>query len=251
MISVVTFNIRYPEPNDGINYFPHRAPGIIAKIRKEQPDIIGFQELKPGPMNLLAENFPNYTFVGESSSKANPDLESDRIFFRNDVFECKAWGQYALSPTPDIPDSRYEPQSICPRVCTWVRLLHKESGKDILMLNTHLDHESEYARIKGMEQIFETARRDIGDEDVQIFITGDFNFNPAEAPYPLIEKYGYIDLTKGMDPTFHGYGNYTPVKIDYILSNRPIDYTRERWHECTDGVFLSDHDPVVVHWNNN
>ena len=246
MITIASFNIRYPNPDDGENFFPHRLPHILEKIQKEQPDIIGFQELMPAPFEALQKGLPGYSFVGDCRDAERKD-ESNRIAFRSDRFEAEKWGQFWLSPTPDVPGSRYEQQSICPRICTWVFLKETVTGKELLAVNTHLDHEQEYARMKGLEQIFRTIPEIRGKKDVPVLITGDFNLTPAEAPYALIEKAGYQDLTAGMAPTYHGFEKDEPVKIDYILCDRPVSFTQDRWHQCINGVYLSDHDPVLAH----
>ena len=44
-IKVMTFNMRINTPVDGDNWFCHRRPKIAEVIRRENPDIIGFQEI--------------------------------------------------------------------------------------------------------------------------------------------------------------------------------------------------------------
>lgn len=247
MITIATFNIRYPNPDDGINFFPHRLPHIVRKLQEAKPDLIGFQELMQEPFEKLAANLPEYEFVGKGRGPHFED-ESNRIGFRKELFTCKESGQFWLSPTPDIPGSRYEQQSICPRICTWAKLSCKSTGKEMLMVNTHLDHEQEYAREEGLKQIFRFVAEKSA--NLPVFITGDFNLTPEEKPYAQIAANGFYDLTAGMSATYHGYDKDEPVKIDYILTNHPVCCTRERWHQIIDGVYLSDHDPILIHWEN-
>ena len=46
-MKLVTFNIRYDCGTDGINNFSCRKPFILETIAREQPDVIGFQEVLP------------------------------------------------------------------------------------------------------------------------------------------------------------------------------------------------------------
>ena len=43
-VSIMTFNIRYDNPNDGVNVFENRKPLIKKFLDREKPDLIGFQE---------------------------------------------------------------------------------------------------------------------------------------------------------------------------------------------------------------
>lgn len=249
MLTIATFNIRYPEPRDGINFFPHRLPFILDKIRQEQPDIIGFQELMQEPYEKLAGALPEYGFVGTGRG-ADLGNESNRIAYRTDALELLAWGQFWLSPTPEVPGTRFPIQSVCPRICTWARLRRKDTSRELLAVNTHLDHEQQDARARGLALIFDRVAALTEGEEIPVFITGDFNLTPEEETYRLIGEADYLDLTDGMQPTYHGFGKDTPVKIDYILTNYPVFFSTGRWHQCQDGIYLSDHDPVVCHIQN-
>ena len=44
MYQIVSFNLRYDTPRDGAQQFPNRLPFILETIRREAPDVIGFQE---------------------------------------------------------------------------------------------------------------------------------------------------------------------------------------------------------------
>ena len=46
-MKIVTFNLRMENPDDGPHRFLHRREAIVARIRREAPDILGFQEALP------------------------------------------------------------------------------------------------------------------------------------------------------------------------------------------------------------
>ena len=117
-LKVMTFNIRIPLPNDGLNAFTNRQPLIKALIDGESPDIIGIQEATDDIKKWLRDTIGGeYDVIG---CGRDPDRfgESCPIAYKKDVFELVSFETFALSPTPHIPGSKYnEPlQSKCPRM---------------------------------------------------------------------------------------------------------------------------------------
>ena len=249
MISIVSYNIRTQAPIDGINNFPNRVPLINETLHAKSPDIIGFQEMKPQMLDAVRAMLPDYTFAGTGRG-ARLDDESNNIAVKTERFTVCATDTYWLSPTPDIPGSRYEKQSSCPRILTWVRLYDKADGRYIWVINTHLDHQFTEARDAGLKQVLECARGLKRRIDAPLFITGDFNFTPADPEYALLRGCGFTDLTDVLQGTYHGYGTVQNCRIDYILTDQPRErFEVGQWHICRDGVYLSDHDPVFALWD--
>ena len=117
MLKLVTFNIRCDYGQDGDNNFEYRKPFILEKLTAEQPDIICFQEVLPHVAIWLKENLADYYVIGCGRSETLED-EQLTIAFRKKRLNLISMETFWLSPTPCIPGSRYEEQSICPRVCT-------------------------------------------------------------------------------------------------------------------------------------
>lgn len=250
MIKLVTFNLRTPSKQDGANYFPFRLPLIVEKITRERPDAIGFQELKEAGRTALQAMLPEYMFIG---LHRNADLTGEccAVAFRRDSLLPCACDTFWLSDTPRIPGSRYADQSDCPRICTWAKFVHRESGAIFILMNTHLDHRAEYARLAGLRLVLETAKTLKADHGAPMFITGDFNCTPEESTYKLINEYGFTDITDGLGGTYHGFGQATPEKIDYILTDLPRErFKTSLWTDERDGLYLSDHHAIEADWDN-
>lgn len=253
-IKVVTFNLRMNTHRDGINYFFNRAPLILERIKKEQPDIIGFQEATQPILEWLRATLTEYTLVGigrnaDFKSEANP------IAFRKDRFDLFSFDQFWLSPTPEVPGTRYEEQSHCPRVCCVAKLREIGSTEVIRFYNTHLDHIGESARLFGMNQIIARVEEDKKKSAHPIILTGDMNAHPHEPAIRAVyaaESLGLKDACENVICTFHAFKGGSPYeegrgKIDYIFTDmKVIGDGAEAWEDFVEGRYLSDHYPVCV-----
>jgi len=246
-MKLLSFNIRFPNKADGDNYLPNRIPFIVRKLRTERPDVIGFQEIEELGTELLSNALPEYCFFGEGRNQ-DWSGEGSKIAILKDSMQLLAFDQIWLSSTPRIPASRFPDQSPCPRVALWAKLRHRVSGKSFYVVNTHLDHVGKEARFLGLQTIFALVSYLKEQEKLPVFVTGDFNFTPDEDPYRLIAQNQFSDLTERLKDTFHGFGKSETCKIDYILTDTSGEYTVKQWHECTNGIYLSDHDPVCLEW---
>lgn len=247
MVKIVSFNVRYPNPFDGINDIKNRVPLIANRIQCEKPDIIGFQEVDDYSESLLAKALPEYLLLGTGPDANLADV-GNRIAILKSSVSLLAFDQLWLSPTMRIPGSRFPIQSTCSRMVLWVKVIHRQSGRAFYFMNTHLDHESDEARMLGLDCVLTLAEDLKAIEHLPIFIAGDFNFTPEQLPYTLIEKSTFSDLTDSLNQTFHAFTGVNFEKADYILGDTAGEYCASQWYECHDGIYLSDHDAVCIEW---
>ncbi|MBE5785976.1 MAG: endonuclease/exonuclease/phosphatase family protein [Clostridiales bacterium] len=251
MSSIMTMNIRYPAPEDGPHHLIYRLPYIINLVRDAAPDFLCFQEMLPVTKDHLSQSLPEYGFLGVGREK-NLSGESCTIAYKKSSYLCLAEETFWLSPTPYVPGSRYADQSICPRVCTWGKFYHHASGKMLYVMNTHLDHEGDDARKKGLSLVLSKAAQLIATYSLPLFITGDFNFQPADPAYQLITASCVQDITADIPGSFHAYGRLQNNKIDYILTNQPKDaFDLEVLHQARGGIYYSDHDFIHAVWKDD
>lgn len=248
-INTMTFNLRTDTPHDGINNFLLRTPRILSFLRREQPDLIGFQEATDLIRTWLRENLCHeYTLLG-CGRGADYRGESTVLAYRTDQFEMIEARTLWLSPTPQIPASTYRcDQSACPRIVTMARLKHMEGERPFWFINTHFDHIGSSARQKEAGQL--TAIIDALKEP--FILTGDFNALPDSPEMQAICKHTGCpirDVTADIGGTFHAFGmRETPCKIDYIFTN--AEHTAKNVRLIEDagehGVYLSDHYPIIA-----
>lgn len=248
MMKAVTFNIRCDYGQDGRNSFRFRKAGIAEQIRLEDPDLICFQEVLPHVAAWLKDVLCDYYVIGCSRSESLED-EQEAIAFKKDRFNLVTMDTFWLSKTPHVPGSRYEEQSICPRVTTEAVLYDLMEHRLFRVVNTHLDHEGTMARELGLKQIMEKITHPVSFPEASVLLMGDFNATPDQPEMAVIKQHQkFRDAIETAGGTFHDYGAVKdPEKIDYIFVQKPLEFRNVRkWDKCKDGVYLSDHYPVSV-----
>jgi endonuclease/exonuclease/phosphatase family metal-dependent hydrolase len=247
-LKVMTFNLRIEAPEmDGINNLPNRKGKILATIENEKPDLIGFQEALDDTRAWLRDSLSDYVFVGCGRLRGFKG-ESAPIAFRKDRFEMVNMETFWLSSTPNIPESRYEgtDQSHNPRHVIAVTLKPIDSDSLLLFVNTHTDHVGQRARVSASHQLLRAMREMQADVFV---LTGDFNAKPESEEMRLItadQTLGLIDASAGISGSFHNFGRCVPWKCDYVFSTRPCAECHSVEDIPVDGVYLSDHNPIVA-----
>lgn len=245
-ITVMSFNLRCSVRADGPNCFEERAPRVLAMLEREQPDIIGFQEVTPAQHAFLCRTLTDYTVVGCGRS-ADFGGESMTVAYRQDKVALLSLKQTWLSPTPAAPGSRFTAdQSACPRLTAMLVLGLIGTGKTLTFFNTHLDHKGKQARYDGMLENVQN----LSQMPRPWVLVGDMNAAPTAPEIALVEQslghLGVRDVTAGCGGTFHGYGTVVPpAKIDYIFTDAPAENSRAVPDEGKGGLYYSDHMAVV------
>lgn len=254
-LNVLSFNIRYPNPNDGVHYWPNRKNLVGSIIRFYDADLIGLQEAFRLQLDDLSSDFPGFKWVGvcrtDGSSQPNPDNEFSAIFYNTSKLKVLKSGTFWLSPTPNIIGSKGWDAAL-PRIVTWAQFEIISSGKQFYHYNTHFDHMGVEARVKSAQLILDTLLPK--NELFPLLVTGDFNVNPETDVYRTLIK-GLDDAFYSSEMPHHGpqatftngflFPGAPGTRIDYIFTNKKIRVLRhaiisENWS----GIFPSDHLPV-------
>lgn len=251
-LKVVTFNIRcvWKGCVDGINGFIHRAGMIYEKVMNELPDVILFQELTQEHLELLKRMLPEYSFFGHFREE---DFTGEGIYTaaRDERIQVLGFDSYWISPTPYVPGSRFENQSVCPRTCLTLKIRDRLTNKVFKAVNLHLDHISDEARIAGIHMVLDRIYEDKQQDDIPVLIGGDFNALPDSETIKYCNGYKKIklsDVTDKIETTFHNYGKIKE-KIDYIYVTESLKNVVKSvyvWDDSDEGIYLSDHYPICV-----
>ena len=248
-LKCMSFNLRVAAGCDGINMFFNRAPRVLEVLEREQPDLVGFQEVTDDMRTWMREHLSGYTLQG-CGREANCHGESMLLGYRTGACELLALENRWLSPTPNIPGSTFGgDQSKCPRMVTSVLLRHNGSAQPFRFYNTHLDHVGAQARYLGAMELVQliSGRRE------PFVLTGDFNALPDSPEIRLIPEAlaarGVVDCTAGLPGTFHWFGRLTDgkrEKIDYIFTDGKCLSAYAVEDRPVEGQYYSDHNAVVA-----
>ncbi|MBN2264012.1 MAG: endonuclease/exonuclease/phosphatase family protein, partial [Prolixibacteraceae bacterium] len=141
---LMTYNIRYATDNDLENSWENRKEAMVKLLKQYQPDIFGIQEGLHLQVEYLKKNLSNYAYVGVGRDDAQTQGEYSAIFYDTTLFSLVSTNTFWLSETPEKVSLGWGANYH--RVCTYGFLTHKASGREILVMNTHFDHQSELAR---------------------------------------------------------------------------------------------------------
>ena len=135
-IKVVSFNILCVDSTE--NYLiSDRAPRLKAVIAPFDPDVIGIQEYRDPWEPHFKEQFPDYEMFNEWRSD-DAWRESGPILYKRDKFELIDKGHFWYSDTPEVMSgSEWDEAFHCNRICEYVVLSEKSSGKRFAFMNTH------------------------------------------------------------------------------------------------------------------
>ena len=268
-MKIVTFNIRTLWDRDGINSFIHRIGLIYDKINEEMPDVIAFQEVTEKHIDVLRKLFPEYSFVG-SGRLEKRDGEGLYTAFLKSCFTLLSDRVFWLSDSPELPGSRFNSQSIYPRICVYTSLKYIKTGETFGIYNVHLDYIGMFGhtappskdeippdfdfnnvvnpRMLGIQRVLLEMQKNAQEEEP--IILGDFNALEDDECLTLLDRAGYFDLTKNVGTTFHAFGKPEKyIKIDYIFAKSSLlsrVASAYKWSDSKNGIYLSDHYPVVV-----
>jgi endonuclease/exonuclease/phosphatase family metal-dependent hydrolase len=249
-IDVMTYNIRYDNPGDGVNQWSSRKEKVYALIKKHDPEIFGVQEALSHQLEDLKSNLQGFDYIGVGRDDGKKKGEYSAIFFKASKFKVKKSNTFWLSETPDVPGSKSWDAAIT-RVATWALFTDKKTRKEFILINTHFDHIGKESRANSAALLLTHAGKIA--KDAPLIITGDFNCTREDKPYQVImsqELMGLQDPAPTNPP-----GTFCNFKVG-SMECRPIDYIFASLHwraadykviTDNDGAhYPSDHLPVQV-----
>ena len=248
-LRVMTFNVRYPAPNDGAERWESRRDLFVKTIREQHPDVLGTQELYKEQGDYVVAQLPGYKWFG-MGRKGDGGDEHMGVFYRTDELRVLDSGNFWLSDTPDVPGSDTWGTPF-PRMVTWARFQRKDDGRTFVMFDTHLPYreQDDVAREKGAAVILKhIAKLAAGEPFV---LTGDFNTTPDSKVHAMLtehlqDAWLVAPHRSGPDKTFHNFTGNPTERIDWILVRgfRVEDARTVTTHEGK--LYPSDHFPVVA-----
>ncbi|MFM9985147.1 MAG: endonuclease/exonuclease/phosphatase family protein [Flavobacteriales bacterium] len=247
---ILSYNIRYDNPDDSANNWQFRKEELAARVLKLHPDIIGIQEALLSQTIYLKTKWSGYACYAVGREDGKEKGEMIPVFYDTTLFTCAGSNTYWLSETPLAPSKGWD--AACERVVSILVLIEKSTGEKIYVFNTHWDHVGAVARQKSSDWI-STLLDPLIIEKARIIFMGDLNAKPEELPV-LTLSFKIQDtcpVRRRKKETFNGFGRKGTIRshIDYVfVSEANLQHSTYKilhW-KTKNGRWLSDHHPVFV-----
>lgn len=252
-MNIMSFNIRYNNPNDGINAWPKRVEMVNGLLKFHEPDIFGLQEALHDQILDIENGLSGFRWIGVGRDDGKQAGEYSPIFFNTAKFILIENGNFWLSENWESPGLGWD--AACTRICTWGKFQSKVTGKQFYVFNTHFDHKGDEARKNSAILIRDKIEEMTYKNNLPVLLTGDFNLTPDKAPISLLKKFMSdsrdISEEKPYGPvgTYNGFkpGEEKNYRIDYVFVHGGIKVLKYAVLSDTfEKRSPSDHLPVFV-----
>lgn len=260
-VEVMSFNIRNGNANDGENRWDLRKDFVYELIRDASPDVLGLQEAVRFQLDGLKGFMPDYGEIGIVSDSARHTGQYTAILYLKKRFEADASGTFWLSDTPETPSAHWGNHHL--RICTWARLIDRDTGQAFYVYNTHLDDGSQVSREKAAQLLMHHYQGqavpgplvlmgdfNVGEDNSVIsYLTGAGELAGSATPVSLFDTFRVLHPDEVLVGTFSRFDvkRVNGAKIDYILVSPGFrTLAAGILRVSRDGRTPSDHFPVTA-----
>lgn len=249
---IATWNVRCIEVKDSLqgDAWSKRAPEIAKVVRFRNFDVVGMQEVDSTQRGMLEELLPEYEWVLDRSTEGNPiAFRKDRLeLLDNGVF----WYSRSMIPGAKDWDSKH------PRYCNWVRLVERETRKELFVFNTHWDNKGDTARMESARMTRSLVPRIAGESATVLM--GDLNIKPGRKPIQILKEDSLfrealeispiVSIPEGSFTKFRT-DRHSEATLDHMFCRGSVDILRygilrETYFDGEQYRFPSDHHPVMI-----
>ena len=250
---IMTYNIKYDNPNGGENKWALRKDFLSNQIAYNSSDIFGIQEGLHNQVQYLDSVFVNYNYLGIGRDDGKTKGEYSAIFYNAKKLKVVKHATFWLSETPNKISVGWD--ASMERICTYGLFKDKATKQQFFVFNTHFDHIGKIARVKSAALILEKIT-EFNANNLPVIVMGDFNLKPESEPIQLLSNAlndsKKVSTAKPFGPT----GTFNGFKFNEPISNR-IDYIFTSKHnikvlkyavlsDSKDCKYPSDHLPVII-----
>jgi endonuclease/exonuclease/phosphatase family metal-dependent hydrolase len=258
-IRVVTWNIYRgqegpPWSQLALANWSGRKGALQDALRHTAPDILCVQEALEEQVAFLEQTLPSHRRVGVGRDDGRSAGEHCAIYFNANRFEEIGGGTFWLEQPTDQPPGKsgQKPRGgldlRVKRICTWVRLRDRVSGRTIRVYNVH-SYLTEKAQVLAARVVLDHVAA--GDPPDAVILAGDFNAVPSSASRRVFAAAGLTESAElaghpAATPTYQWYGIRTRCLDGILLSSG----WQVRHHHILDvkpgNTFPSDHFGVLA-----
>lgn len=251
-VKVITYNIRYDNPNDGENRWDNRKEFLTDQIKFYEPDFLGIQEGLAHQISFIDSVLSQYDYIGVGRNDGKAEGEFSAIFYNSEKFTPIKSSTFWLSETPDVPSKGWD--AALNRICTYGLFENKVTKEKLWVFNTHFDHRGEEARNNSAKLIIKKIRK-FNTGNLPVVFTGDLNLEPESEAIKYLstqmnDAKSVSKIKFGPSGTFNGFNFDKPVtkRIDYIfVSKGNVEVKKYAvLSDSKDLRYPSDHLPVYA-----
>ncbi len=251
-IDVISYNIRYDNPDDAPNNWDNRKEFLISQLNFYNPDVFGVQEGLIHQVKEMDQGLQDYAYFGVGRDYGDERGEHTAVLYNKQRLKLLNQSTFWLSLTPDKPSKGWD--AALPRTCTYGVFESKNDGTKFMVFNTHFDHVGVKAREESSKLILEKIK-ELNTENYPVVLTGDFNLESNSPGVQVIlgdMKDTHIAAGKnafGPKGTFNGFEFTKPVerRIDYIFVSDKFQVLKSAiLSDSKDCRYPSDHLPVFA-----
>ncbi|WP_293294803.1 endonuclease/exonuclease/phosphatase family protein [Allomuricauda sp.] len=251
-IDVISYNIRYDNPDDAPNNWDNRKEFLIAQLNFYRPDVFGIQEGLIHQVKEIDSGLEDYAYFGVGRDFGDERGEHTAIFYNTKTVALIDESTFWLSTSPQTPSKGWD--AALPRTCTYGVFKIKNSGARFMVFNTHFDHKGDLALEKSSKLILKKIK-ELNLENYPVVVTGDFNLESNSKGVQIIlseMKDSFEEAGKnafGPKGTFNGFRIDKAVerRIDYIFVSDEFKIIKSAiLSDSDDARYPSDHLPVFT-----
>lgn len=248
MMRVATYNVRVDTDYDQDWQWRFRQDKVCSLIAFHDWDLVAIQEVRPNQVRDLTQLDAYLVLAQERDGDGTG--EGLALLIKKAKYHISDHGAFWLSETPEQPS--IHPDAAYRRVCVWAIVQERATAKASLVVDVHLDNESEVARYSGMKVVLRQLAQQIA--AYPTIILGDFNAEPEERVHGLLAENftnakALADIPHyGPVGTFQNFQYSLPwsqlEKIDYIYTKGYEIKATGVLTDSFDNKYASDHFPL-------
>ena len=237
-MKIMTYNVAHKTFKDIFFVWRNRYKKVVDYIKKEDPDIIGLQEITKKGTRYFKKYLDGYTLLGESRHSIIFTDEYNPLLIKNGYI-IDSYKTYSLSNDINKLGTKNSTDNF-PRICVVCHI--SGNNKKYLIINTHIDNSTAENKKVQLDILKSIIDREKSKEEL-VILMGDFNMTVANDNLVEFSKC-YKDPFKD-----YKYGSFCPnpkgKSLDHIYLDSRLSYKNDKIHtDSNDESFLSDHYPV-------
>lgn len=248
-IKLISYNIRYENPNEKINSWKTRESYVTSFLSDENPDFIGLQEVTYSQQRDLVKSLFNHNYIGVGRDDGLDKGEFSPVFYNKNRYKVLFQDTFWLSKTPEKVSIGWD--ASMKRICTYGLFENLASKKRIWVFNTHLDHVGIEAKKKSTDLILKKVNS-VNKYQNPLILMGDFNLEDDSHSIKKIQSQ-LTDVLFGIKKSDKNYSTFndfntrlnTNKRIDYIFVRnlKPLKSGLVKL-KTSEKNWASDHHPV-------